>query len=83
MLRENHAWENAAGLNELAPKARRKSKRKRDYLVTMLVANPPMWALFAFALYYRNPYLLAYAGGGIVLFNVSFTWVMWFVVDDY
>lgn len=83
ILKENLAHANAAGLNDLTPKPRRKSKRKRDYILTMLAANPPMVALFVWGLHQHNVILLVYVGAGVILFNVSFTWVMWFVADDY
>src|SRR5581483_7471813 len=39
ILRDNLAHANAAGLNDLAPKPRRKSRRKRDYWLLMTVAG--------------------------------------------
>lgn len=32
---------------------------------------------------YRNPMTLAYGIGGMIVFTLGLTWVMWFVMDDY
>lgn len=75
MLRENHERANAEGLNELAPKTRRASRRKRDYIVTSLAGN----ALLVAAIWLQPVFAIA----GIILFNIGLTWIMWFVMDDY
>lgn len=81
LLRENHARANAAGVNDIAPHAPRRSRRKRDYWLLLL----PMNAFFGFMAFgpYRNPMTLAYGIGGMIVFTLGLTWVMWFVMDDY
>src|SRR5262245_17975095 len=44
ILHDNHARANAAGLNELTPKPRRRSRRNRDYFLLLI----PLDAFFAF-----------------------------------
>ncbi|HVS53989.1 MAG TPA: hypothetical protein VHD62_16660 [Opitutaceae bacterium] len=39
ILRENHAHAEAAGLNQLKPKPRRRSKRTRDYWILLIAGN--------------------------------------------
>lgn len=75
MLRENHARAEAAGLNEITPPPKRKSKRLRDYWLLMLLGNG-----FLIPAFPMNP---VFAGAGLVLFNISVTWIMWVVMDDY
>jgi hypothetical protein len=75
ILRENHARAEAAGLNAITPPPKRKSKRLRDYLVLMVAGN----AYFIAGLYI-NP---VFAGAGLVLFNISLTWIIWVVMDKY
>jgi hypothetical protein len=75
ILRDNLARADAAGLNDVKPVAPRKSRRKRDYFLSLLAGN----AFFIWGLT-LNP---VFAGAGLVLFNVGLTWVMWVVMDDY
>ncbi|MEY2881729.1 MAG: hypothetical protein RLZZ15_4109 [Verrucomicrobiota bacterium] len=75
VLRDNLAHDQAAGHFDLAPKPRRPSRRKRDYWLVTALVNAALVAAF-----FLNP---IYAGAGIILFNVGFTWVVWFVMDDY
>ena len=81
MLHENRAVEKEAGLDELAPKPRKKSRRKRDYFLLMAVGN----AFFGSVILKYGLLNIAgiYAFSGIIFFSVSLTWVMWFIVDDY
>lgn len=82
ILRENLARADAAGLNELAPKPRRKSRRKRDYWLLMAGA----WAGFGTMIVAagpRNPIGFVYALAGLVVSTLGLTWIMWFVMDDY
>lgn len=81
ILAANVARANAAGLNEVAPRPRRPSRRKRDYWLCLTLVN----AIFAFAVLgpFRNPVTFVYGFAGMILFSVGFTWIMWFVMDDY
>lgn len=81
ILRDNVDRANAAGLNDLTPKVRRRSRRKRDYWLLLLTIN----AFFVFVGLgpYSNPTTQIYALAGFVMFTLGLTWVMWFVMDDY
>lgn len=81
MLRENLDQASGAGLNEVAPRPRKPSRRKRDYWVLLVTVNLffLFWAIGPFA----NPISLIYAVAGSILFTCGFTWVMFGVVDDY
>lgn len=81
ILRDNLARANAAGLNEVAPKPKRPSRRKRDYFLILTVVN----AFFAFWAFgpYANAVTFVYGVGGMVFFTCGFTWIMWMIVDDY
>jgi hypothetical protein len=78
LLRDNLAAADAAGLNDVKPVARRRSRRLRDYWVTLLGVDGFLLALWAPGVF-PEIFLLS----GLVLFSVGFTWVMWCVVDDY
>lgn len=47
ILRENHAHAEAAGLNAVVPCRRRGSRRRRDYVVLMVVVNTAILALYS------------------------------------
>ncbi len=81
ILRDNLDRANAAGLNDLAPKLRRRSRRKRDYWLLLLTVS----AFLAFIVFgpYANPMTKLYGLAGFVIFTLGLTWVMWFVMDDY
>lgn len=81
MLQDIHARADAAGLNYLAPKAKRLSRRKRDYWLLMLFGN---LALVIVAIIGRsNPFVLVSSLAGVGLVSVAITWIMWHVMDDY
>jgi hypothetical protein len=75
LLRANLAHDNAAGLNDLTPKPRRASRRKRDYWVALILGN--------LALVAATIFMPVFGGAGLVIFNVGLAWIMWFVMDDY
>jgi hypothetical protein len=81
LLRHNVARDNAAGLNDVAPRPKRRSRRKRDYWLLLIPVN----LFFAFAAFgpYANPLTFVYGIAGFILFTISLTWVMWGVMDDY
>jgi len=82
VLRENLAVANAAGLNDLAPKPKRRSKRKRDYWLIMI----PVTLFFGTSVVLTGPdapipFVISLSA--LVLFNVGLWWVMWHVMEDY
>lgn len=81
LLRENQHHANTAGLNNVALPPKRRSRRTRDYWLVMVPVNA-FFAWWAFGPY-ANAVTFIYGIGGIGLFSASFTWVMWFVVEDY
>jgi hypothetical protein len=83
ILRDNLARANAAGLNELAPKPRRPSRRKRDYWLLIGTVDPLLVFFAISALRSGNAVLFVYSMAGIGFFTAAVTWVMWFVMDDY
>lgn len=78
ILRDNLAKANAAGLNELTPKPPRKSRRTRDYFLTLGAGN-----LFFIATILFRPHVAVFAVAGMIILTLGLTWVMWFVMDDY
>lgn len=83
MLQQNVARATNAGLNELAEKPPRRSRRARDYWFLMISGNALLILLFVGAVASRNAFLMAFSAGGIGLLSAGLTWVMWFVMDDY
>ena len=81
LLQDNLSHANAAGLNHLAPKPKRRSRRTRDYFLVVITLN----AFFAFAAFgpYANAVTFVYGIAGMIFFTVGITWVMFFVMDDY
>ena len=74
-LRGNLAAEDRAGLNAIPQPPHRRSRRKRDYLLAMIVGNLVLLVAAVFA--------PVFGLAGLVIFDVGVTWIMWFVVDDY
>lgn len=81
ILQQNLDRANAAGLNDVPPAPRRRSRRTRDYFLLLI----PVDAFFAFAAFGPGANLLSFIFGlaGLAAFTASLTWVMWFVMDDY
>ena len=81
ILKDNLNHANAAGLNTLAPKPRRRSKRTRDFIVVVV----PLNAFFGFAAFgpYANPMSMVYGVAGMIFSTIGIGWVMFFVMDDY
>jgi hypothetical protein len=81
ILQDNLTHANAAGLNTLTYKRKRRSRRTRDYFLAVLSLD----AFFAFAAFgpYSNVALMAYGVAGIILTTLGLWWVMFFVMDDY
>jgi|SRR5688572_15648850 len=81
ILEDNLARANAAGLNALSPKPKRRSRRRRDYLMVMI----PLNAFFGFVAFgpFSNVMLMAYGVAGIILSTLGLGWIMFGVMDDY
>ncbi len=82
ILRENLAHANAAGLNDLAPKPKRVSHRKRQYWGLMLCGNAVLLTITLMA-GPTNPVQFVYGIAGLVIFNLGLWWVMWHIMEDY
>jgi hypothetical protein len=81
ILRENLARADAAGLNALTPKTRRRSRRKRDYWMLLFLGNAFFGAAVAYFGFKSMPGTFAF--GGMIFFSCALTWIMWFIVDNY
>ena len=81
ILQDNLAHANAAGLNTLTYKRKRRSRRTRDYFLVTILFDA-FFALVAFGPY-SNVALMAYGVAGIIITTLGFWWVMFFVMDDY
>jgi hypothetical protein len=81
ILQGNLSRANAAGLNELVPKAKRASRRRRDFWILFLLGN----GFFGGSLAYFGMTTIVgvFAVGGIIVFSCALTWVMWFIMEDY
>ncbi|MCX6953597.1 MAG: hypothetical protein NTV51_15710 [Verrucomicrobia bacterium] len=75
LLRDNAARAEAAGLNRLAEKPRRRSRRKRDYAIAMILGNA--------VLLMGTAIMPLFGIVGLIIYNLGLTWIMWFVMDDY
>ncbi len=75
ILRENLAKEKTSGANEIRAMPRRRSRRTRDYIAGMIIGNAVLAVCTAI-----SP---IFGAAGLVIFNCGFTWVVWFVMDDY
>lgn len=81
VLQENLDRANAAGLNDLAPLPKKRSRRKRDYWL-MMVPGTLFFGFFA-AMGPGNPLPFVYGIGGLVIFNIGLWWTMWHIMEDY
>jgi hypothetical protein len=70
---------NAAGLNKLKPLEVRPSRRKRDYFILLAVGNPIFAAIVLLG--HDVPIVFVCGIAGAAMYNVSITWVMWFIMD--
>jgi hypothetical protein len=82
MLQDNLAKANAAGLNDLEYRPKKKSRRKRHYWLLVAIVNPALLTV-AIAAGPSNaiPFVCALAGVG--MFNATWYWIMWQLVEDY
>ncbi len=81
LLRANAIRANAAGLNDLAPPPPSTSRRKKDYIFTLLIGNGAIIGLVL--LLGMNVMTVAFGGAGVLLYTAGVTWIMWFVMDRY
>ena len=81
VLGDNLARENAAGLNAVQPVPPRRSRRKRDFWLMLVLGNLTIAATVFFTRGNTIAVLLGLAG--VIVLTVALTWVMWFVLDDY
>jgi hypothetical protein len=82
ILKDNLARANAAGLNDVSPGPKRRSRRKRDYWLVM-VCGTTVLGTIAIKTGPGQPIPFTYAVGGLALFNFALWWIMWQVMDDY
>lgn len=81
VLQENLARANAAGINDVDLSPRPPSRRKRDYWFSLVAGNAFIIGLVL--LLGLNPMTVLFGFGGVIIFSVGLTWIMWFVMDRY
>jgi hypothetical protein len=81
LLKANTAHEAAAGVHELTPQAPRRSRRKRDYWISLLAAYAAIGGALKIASF--NLMSIAFATAGAIIVTLGLTWIYWFVLDDY
>lgn len=79
--RELREREIAAGMDELKPVPPKKSRRRRDYWLSLALINLALIA--AVVLSGPNLIVAIYGFAGMVVLTLGLTWTMWFVMDDY
>lgn len=82
-LKENFDRQDQSGVFKLQDRPRRKSRRKRDYLMLMLVCNVALGVNAYYALHVGNVVGFVSSVAGMGMLSACFTWVMWFIMDDY
>lgn len=75
LLRENVRHAEAAGLHALPRPGRRRSRRRRDYVLAMIFGNLVLAGCTLVA--------PVFGVAGLIIYNVGLTWVVWAVMDDY
>lgn len=80
VLQQNRAEEKKAGLNEVQIKEI-KSKRKRDYWLTLIGGN--IFIVGVVTLIGFNVFTLIYGLAGVVMFSLGLTWIVWQIMDKY
>lgn len=80
ILQENRVAEEAAGAHALQPKAPRKTRRLRDFL--LLVGTIDL-AIAVLIKVMQNPMMFIYGIAGITLVTATVAWIMFVVMDAY
>jgi hypothetical protein len=81
ILRLNRAREQQAGLDQLKPLPRAPNRRRRDYLILMILFNGFfIWSLVSGR---SNPTVVTSSIAGIVIFSAGLSWIMYGVMDRY
>ena len=75
LLQDNLRRANEAGANDVKDRPRRRSRRKRDYIVASTIGNLVLLVCTAI-----SP---IFGAAGLIIYNVGLTWVVWVVMDDY
>lgn len=81
ILRDNVAHASAAGLNDLKPLPKRRSRRLRDYVIVAVAVNLPL-GLVGY-LFRSNAITLVFVLAAAIMFNLQFAWRVWAIMDDY
>ncbi|MBI5382840.1 MAG: hypothetical protein HZA31_13155 [Opitutae bacterium] len=81
ILHANQQREKAAGLYEVTPPPPRRSRRKRDFWLCLVLGN--LVIVGSVGLTSINAVTVIYGFSGVLLFTSGFSWVMWQVMDDY
>jgi hypothetical protein len=81
LLRDNLAREQGRPINQPIVPKRKKSRRRRDFLIALIGGN--LAIVLMVALVGPNPISLLYGLSGITLLSVGLTWILFFVMDDY
>lgn len=80
LLHQNRSVEKRLGLDEIEIRKIR-SRRWRDYLIMLVAGNALIVGLMGFG--NINVISMLFAFGGVIVFSVSLTWIMWQVMDKY
>lgn len=81
LLQANAAHEAAAGLHALTPQAPRRSRRKRDYWISLIAAYTVIGG--AVMLVGPNLISIAFGAAGMLIVTLGLTWIYWFILDKY
>ena len=81
LLRASTAHAEKAGAFAVPERRRRPSRRRRDYWVVTIAMN--LVLLFAAFGPFGGGVAMIFALACVIIFNLGFTWTMFFVLDDY
>jgi hypothetical protein len=80
ILQENREADDASGANALKPKAPRKTRRLRDFLLLVGTIDVAIAVLIKVM---HNPMMFIYGVAGITLVTATVAWIMFVVMDAY